>query len=238
MASRQSYGAAAVDSIVSSARLAGGIGGSWNIQDKDGLDRQWTDLRFAFAFPFSDQFAVGLGGHYQWLKQSGLGPLGDSLASGGLRDEMIVRGIGVDAGVTVRPIPALSLALVSNNLNDPGHGFLPMSVGGGAGVAADLFTLEGDVVADFSTWTKTKWRGMAGGTLLLGESFPLSAGYRYDSGPKSHAASLGAGYVTREFSAELGLRRIVVGEKATAIVLDLRYHVDASGLTPSAGDTF
>ena len=44
---RQSYGAAAVDSVGSSARVAGGIGATYNTQDSDGIDRKWTDVRFA-----------------------------------------------------------------------------------------------------------------------------------------------------------------------------------------------
>src|SRR5688572_17142316 len=37
-ARRQSYGAAAVDSLVSSARVAGGLGATYNFQDIDGID--------------------------------------------------------------------------------------------------------------------------------------------------------------------------------------------------------
>jgi hypothetical protein len=232
-ASRQSYGAAAVDSSVSSAQLAGGFGGTWNVQDKDELDRQWTDLRFALAYPFSDTFSLGLGAHYLWLQQNGLGPLGESLASGGLHDQMIVRAVGVDAGATVRPSESFYVGLVANNFNDPGHGFMPLSIGGGLGIAADVITLEADAVADFTTWDRTTWRGMGGGTLLLAESYPISLGYRYDSGAKSHAVSAGLGYATKEFSAELACRRVVVGEKMTAFVLELRYHVDALGVTPN-----
>ena len=70
-ASRQSYGAGAVDSVVSSSRLAGGIGGAWTRQDPEGIDRRSTDLRVALAYPFSDQFSVGAGIRYLWLKQNG-----------------------------------------------------------------------------------------------------------------------------------------------------------------------
>src|SRR5690606_4364916 len=55
-ARRVSFGAAAVDSIVNSKGIAGGLGYTWNQQDKDGLDRQYNDLRFALAFPLQDKF--------------------------------------------------------------------------------------------------------------------------------------------------------------------------------------
>jgi opacity protein-like surface antigen len=237
-ASRQSYGGAAVDSIVSSTRLAGGFGGTWTLQDPDGIDRRATDLRFAFAFPFSDQFYLGAGGRYLWLKQDGLGPLGDSLVSGGLDDENIVKGFAFDAGATIKPSEAFSLAVVGNNLNNPGHGFQPTSVGGGVGVGSDLFTVEADVVSDFTTWDETRVRAMGGLEILVGDNYPLRAGYRYDDGNRSHAVSGGVGYVDRTFAAELAVRRIVSGDPATAIIFGFVYHLESSGLTPAPTDTF
>ena len=61
-ADRQSYGAAIVDSIVSSSRLAGGLGGTWTSQDPDGVDRKSLDVRFALAYPFSDHLFIGASG--------------------------------------------------------------------------------------------------------------------------------------------------------------------------------
>jgi len=111
-ASRQSYGAAAVDSVVSSTRIAGGVGATYNIQDTDGIDRKWTDVRFALAYPIADEFFLGLGGRYTWLYQNGLGPLGTSLASSGLPGARIVRGFSVDAGATLRPNEHFSASIV------------------------------------------------------------------------------------------------------------------------------
>jgi hypothetical protein len=232
-ASRQSYGAGAVDSIVSSTRLAGGFGGTWTMQDPDGIDRQATDLRFALAMPFSDQFALGVGGRYLWLKQNGLGPLGDSLASGGAEDENIVRGFAFDAGATLKPTEFFAISLVGNNLNNPGHGFQPTSVGGGVGIGTKDLTIEGDVVSDFTTWDTTKVRAMGGLELLLAGHYALRGGYRYDDGPKSHSVSLGAGYVDRAFAAEAAVRRVVSDPGATAIFFGFTYHLEATGLTPS-----
>lgn len=237
-ASRQSYGGGAVDSIVSSARVAGGIGGTWTSQDPDGIDRRGTDLRFALAFPFSDQFFLGIGGRYMWMQQNGLGPLGDSLASGGLREENIVRGFAFDAGATVKPSDSFAISVVGNNLNNPGHGLQPSSIGGGVGFATEDFTLEADVVNDFTTWGESKVRGMGGFEFLAGGHYPLRAGYRYDDGAKSHAVSGGVGYIDRAFSAEVAVRRIVSGDQATAIFFGFTYHVESSGLTPSAADGF
>lgn len=237
-ANRQSYGAAAVDSIVSSSRLAGGLGGTWNVQDPDGVDRQYTDVRFALAYPFSDEFLLGVGGRYLSLNQSGRGPLGDSLASSGLRNSAIVDEFSFDAGLTLKPVPEFAIAVVGNNLTNPGHAFLPSSFGGGLGVGTELFTLEADAVWDFTTYDESKVRAMGGGELLLAEHYSVRAGYRYDDGLESHAVSGGLGYLDRAFSVELAVRRVVSGDEATAIVLGFKYHLESSGLTPSAVDGF
>lgn len=233
-ARRQSYGGGAVDSIVSSSHLAGGLGGTWTLQDPDGIDRRGTDLRFALAFPFSDKFFLGVGGRYLWLRQDGLGPLGESLASGGTQDENIVRGFAFDAGATLKPSDFFAISIVGNNLNNPGHGFQPTTVGGGIGVGTSDLTVEGDVVSDFTTWDETTVRAMGGIELLIADHYPLRGGYRFDSGAESHALSLGAGYVDRAFSAEAAVRRTIVGDGATAIFFGFTYHLESSGLTPSA----
>jgi opacity protein-like surface antigen len=235
---RQSYGGGAVDSIVSSTRLAGGLGGTWTLQDPERLERRATDLRFALAFPFSDKFLLGVGGRYLWLEQNGLGDLGDSVVSGGLKDEDIVRGFAFDAGATLKPSDAFAISIVGNNLNSPGHGFQPTSVGGGLGVGTELFTIEADVVSDFTTWDQTTVRAMAGAELLAADNYPIRVGYRYDDGAESHAISLGAGYIDRNFAVEVAARRIVAGDPATAIIFGFEYHLEAGGLAAGAGDTF
>ena len=235
---RQSYGAAAVDSVGSSARVAGGIGATYNTQDSDGIDRKWTDVRFALSYPFSDQFYMGVGGRYLTLSQNGSGPLGPSAASGGLSNKHIVSGFAFDAGATFKPTDGLSLSIVGTNLNNPGSGFQPMGLGGGIGFGKDLFSLEADIAADFTTWDHTTTRAMAGGELLLGDHFPLRAGYRYDDGAKSHSVSGGLGYIDTTFGAELAIRRVVSGDPVTAIVFGFSYHLDSGGLSQGETDSF
>jgi hypothetical protein len=235
---RQSYGVAAVDSIGSSARLAGGIGATYNIQDPDRVNRRWTDVRFALAYPLSDQFLLGVGGRYLSLRQDGVGPLGASVASSGLSQRSIVRGLSVDVGATFKPADGLAVSLVGTNLNNPNNGFQPLGLAGGVGYATDVVSVEADLGADFTTFDQTKIMSMAGVELLLGDHFPLRAGYRYDEGAQSHALSFGTGYVDRLFSAEIGLRRVVSGESATAIVFGFTYHLESTGLSPTATETF
>ena len=74
--------------------------------------------------------------------------------------------------------------------------------------------------------------------LLLGEHAIVRGGYRYDDGAKSHSGSLGLGYIDKAFSADLGVRRILVGDAATAVVLSFTYHVESTGLTPTPSETW
>jgi opacity protein-like surface antigen len=237
-ARRQSYGAATADSASSGSHFAGALGATYNFQDNDGINRRWTDIRFALAYPFSDAFFVGLGGRYMWLTQDGNGPLGTSLASSGLPGEQIVRAFTFDAGVTLKPTPDFALSVVGTNLTNPSNGFMPTTVGGGLGFGRKTFATEIDVVADFDSWKETSLRTMAGVEFLLGTNVGLRGGYRYDQGAESHAMAVGAAYIDRSFILDVGARRTLVGATATAIVIGFTYHLETTGLTPTPGDTF
>ena len=234
---RQSYGAGAVDSVVSSSKVAGGVGATWNFQDTDGgVDREWTDIRFALAYPVSDKFQMGVGGRYMWLKENGVGPLGWSLASSGLRDQNIVAGFSLDAGATLRPTENFAFALVGNNITNPDHGFQPTSAGGAFGVAFGDFSGEVDVMVDFTTWDRTTVRPMVGLEALFVDHVAARLGYRFDAGAKSHSLAFGAGYIDRTFDVDVGVRRVLVGDIATAVVVGFTYHLDSTGLTPSPNE--
>lgn len=234
-ASRQTYGAAAVDSVGSRTQLAGGLAFAFNRQDPDGVDRQWNDLRFALAFPFSPQFQLGMAGRVMWLKQNGDGPLGSDAVASGLPDDNIVRDFTFDAGMSFRPTPEFAISLVGNSLTNPDHGFLPSRLGGGMGYGTPDFTIEADVVSDFTTWQRTTVLAMGGFEYLAGNVVPLRLGYRYDEGAATHWLSGGLGYVDQEIAAEISARRSVSGEKATAIMIGFKYHLESAGPGISGG---
>jgi hypothetical protein len=247
---RQSYGATAVDSITS--RLAGAVGAHYSWMDPDGVNRRWTDVRLGLAFPFSDRFYAGLSGRYLKLSQKGGFRLNNiiggptDVVAGGLRDESIVNNFSFDAGLTFRPTSSLAIGLVGSNLSNPGHGLLPTSVGGGVGFGTRDFTVEADVLGDFSTYankdgtTKSTMRTMLGGEYLAADHNPLRLGYRYDQGARSHAISGGLGYIDQQFSVELGLRRTVSGPSeavpSTSVVIELQYFLESSGMTRTPAD--
>ncbi|MEO8177329.1 MAG: hypothetical protein ABI895_00725 [Deltaproteobacteria bacterium] len=232
-ANRQSYGASIVDSVVSRSHLAGGVSATWLFQDPDGVNRRGLDLRFGLGFPLSDRVLIGASGRYLDLSEDGfprgIGLLPPSVASGGLRRESMVKDISVDAGITIRAGENIGISLVGNNLTDPNHSLLPFSLGGGIGYGSNLFTLEADLLGDFTTYDQTKLRGMGGFEYLAAGQYPLRLGYRYDDGQKSHALSGGIGYVSKEFSFDVSLRRILGEDSETAFFFGLRYHVESLG---------
>jgi opacity protein-like surface antigen len=237
-ANRQSYGGAIVDSVMSSSKLAGGLGGAYTRQNPENLGREAADLRLALAFPFSEQFMIGAGGRYLRMLQNGDGPLGPSLVSGGLRKQVIVDGFGLDLGAMLRLGDSFRLALVGNNINSPDNGVQPASVSGGLGYGIRDFTVEADILADFVSWEKTTARAMLGLELLVAHHYPLRLGYRYDTGAESHALSAGAGYLDQAFGFDVAVRRVVSGDVATAVFVSFVYHVESTGLTPSGSDAF
>ena len=100
-AQRQTYGLAIVDSVLNSARLSGGIGGTWSEFDPSGLHRQWTDVRAAAAMPLGDYLAFGVTGRWLQVDQSvAAGPFGPSLASDGTPNGSLLNTLTFDVGAT------------------------------------------------------------------------------------------------------------------------------------------
>jgi hypothetical protein len=239
-ARRQTYGAAAVDSAT--GRVAAGIAGQYGVLDPDGVDRKWTDVRLALAYPLSDQLYVGVTGKYLKLRENGFARPGfglppPSLASSGLPEDAIVDGVTFDAGIAVKPTDALFIGLLGTNLTNPGNGYQPTMFGGGVGYGTNDVSLEADVVADFTTFTnadgssRTNIRAMAGFEFLAGDHYPLRLGYRYDKNQSTHAVSGGIGYIDPQFSVDFAIRH-TVGAKdpfgpVTTFVIDLQYFVES-----------
>jgi hypothetical protein len=240
-ARRQSYGGAVVDS--STSRLAGGFGGTWSILDPDGIKRTWTDLRLVLAYPLGDRLSFGATGRYLRLaQQASSGPLGASLASDGTPSGPLFNAFTFDVGATAIPVNGFRIGVVGHNLTNPGTALAPTTLAGGIGYANELFALEGDALADFTTWGGTRGRFMAGGELFLANHFPIRVGYRYDDGFKTHALSGGLGYVDRKWSFEIGARRDVAGEHPSTVVsVGLRFFYDAArsgGADVDPGEAF
>lgn len=241
-ARRQVYGGAVVDSIT--GRLAGGLSVVGGFIDPDGIDRSFLDARIALAYPISERFFVGLSGRYAKIHQDNTlkeGGLGASDVSGGLVDPdggrlALVNEVTFDAAVTVKVADTVHLAVVGQNLTYPNNGLLPTTLGGGVGVGTSDFSIEGDGVADFNSYSETTARLMVGAEYLAADHFPIRLGYRFDQGAEQHSISGGLGYVGAEFAVEAAVRRALSDPGATTVVFGLSYHLESTGLTRATTD--
>lgn len=233
-ARRQSYGGAIVDS--STSRLAGGFGGTWSQMDPDGIKRSFTDLRLTLAYPLGERLGVGVTGRYLRVTQrTSAGPLGASLASDGTSGDPIFSQFTFDAGLAAQITENIRLGLSGRNLTAPGTQLAPVGLAAGGGYSNGTVTIEADELIDFTTWGGARGRTMAGAEVLLGDHFPVRAGYRYDDGTKTHGLGLGVGYVERQFSIDLGGRRdIVADHPAMMIGVGIRFFI--AGASSGVGD--
>ncbi|EYF05584.1 Hypothetical protein CAP_3132 [Chondromyces apiculatus DSM 436] len=247
-ARRQVYGGVVSDSVT--GRLAGSIAVVGGFIDGDGFDRSFLDARLALAYPITERLFIGLTGKYARIYQEGTlgagsaGGLGESAASGGLRDPddtdggylPIVDEFSFDAGLVLKVSDSVYLSAVGQNLTYPGNGLLPTTVGGGVGIGTTDFSIEADALADFSSYLSTSMRLMVGGEYLVGNHVPIRLGYRFDQGAGEHSLSGGLGYVGNEFAIEGSVRRALADPGATTIFIGLSYHLDAAGLTRSPAE--
>jgi hypothetical protein len=138
--------------------------------------------------------------------------------------------------VTLKASDAVHLAVVGTNLTYPNNSLLPTTFGGGVGVGTNDFSIEGDGVADFNSYSETTARLMLGAEYLAADHFPIRLGYRFDQGASTHAISAGLGYVGAEFAVEASVRRTLADPGATTLVFGLAYHLESTGLTRAPTD--
>jgi hypothetical protein len=230
---RMTFGGAVVDSIISSSGLAGGFYGGWSQQDPDGIRREWTDLRFGLAMPLADILYLGITGRYLNASQKGLGPLGQSKASGGIPEGSIIETVTFEAGATLRPLPEFLISVVGYNLTNQDTSLLPLMGALAVGFTSEDFSLGADMVLESRTYGDSRIRVQGGGELLIADVVPVRLGYRFDQGPESHALAAGVGYLNQKFGIDVAVRRAVVGPEYTAVTFGFTLHIEAMGLSPN-----
>jgi len=240
-AQRETVGLAVVDSVLNTSRLAGGVALDWSQLDPDGIHRSWTDARAGIAMPVGDHLSFGATGRWLRVNQTvDTGPFGTSLASDGTSGQPLFNALTFDLGATAIIVDGLQVALVGHNLTNPGTAIAPTTAAAGLGYTTPTFAIEADGMLDFTTWGRTQGRVMGGAEAFVAERYALRAGWRYDSGERVNAPSLGIGYIDPKWSVELSGRHDLVSEhSSTLIVLSLRYFYDPTGGTtpPDEGDS-
>ncbi len=246
---RQSYGGGIADSSTNqlAARpagtdaangLAGGIAGTWSTMDPSGINRQWTDMRLALAYPVLANLFVGLTGRYLQVNQAvSTGPFAQNsptmppdVVSDGTSTQGLASIFTFNAGVTYRPVKALSLGIVGQNLTNPGRPIAPTTLAGGVGLNVDIVAVEIDSLVDFTTYESPRGRFMGGAEVFLFDRLAVRAGYRIDTGQKTQSLCGGLGWIDKHFSVEASIRQDVVSDHPnTMLVFGFRYFYDYNG---------
>ena len=219
---------AIVDSVVSRSRLAGGVSANWLFQDPDGVDRHGhrPPLR-----PRLSALGQVPGGRIRSLPGSEPGRLSARPSSSCRRVSHRAACAARASCATSRSTPGsasdrrreLAFSLVGNNLTDPGHGLLPLHVRRRHRLSApSLFTLEADLVGDFTTYDETKLRAWAGVEVLAGGQYPAPRRLSLRRRPEQPRLSGGLGYVSKEFSFDVSVRRIFGDSSATVLFFGLQ----------------
>jgi hypothetical protein len=213
----------------SSYNLAGGIYYTYHSMDPSGrVSGHGHEAGLSLAFPFGNYVAIGA-----TLKYFNL--------AGGDAIDGHDGGITFDLGVTVRPIPLLSVAVVGNNLRSLENSQATQAVGYGVAVlpAAGLI-LAADGLTRFTADNQTGRKGTSG---MVGASYTLlgkmgiRAGGGYDAVTGSGYATLGLSAISEIGALDGGLRQdLVRGEESpgvprpreTVVGLSLRLFIPAS----------
>lgn len=208
-------GGGVVDS--STSKLGAGIGLRGFLSGDGGYDG--LDGRLGLGLSLSDAFAIGLAGRY--ISLSSEQTVGDDTES-----HTLAQGFTLDASLRVIPTEGLQIDVAALNFVDLAEAEVPVTIATSMAFAiADAFSLGGDLLVDLSTFDKAAITVGGGLEFLAGNAIPLRGGYRGDLARKTHALTVGVGYVDSQVGFDIGLRQNVAGDKETRVMAAMRYYV-------------
>ena len=131
-------------------------------------------------------------------------------------------GLTFDAGLTIRPIPLLSIGAVGYNLLDRNTAWAPRAVGGGVAVVpmpSLLFVFDSVLEKVYDGTRDSAMYYMGGGELSFSGSAAIRVGGGHDGGTKCAYVSAGVSAISADVGAlDIGLRQDVSGENKSTIV--------------------
>jgi hypothetical protein len=212
--------ASVVDST-SAYLVAGGLYYTYHLSHPTGLPSgTGHEAGLALSLPFG-QF-VAIGATLKYFRMTGIqAPDGHD------------GGFTFDVGVSVRPSPQVSLAVVGQNLRNLENSEAPQQIGYGvAFLAATDLTVALDGVTPFAANTYTGRRGtsiLAGGDLLLAHHFGVRLGGGYDGVSGNGFGTAGFSYVGDVGAVDVGARedlfKAAGSPRATVLGVSLRLFV-------------
>lgn len=196
-------GRASIVDSTSGINLAGGLYYNYLSDETSDPHRSGHEAGLALSVPLGERLFIGAQGKYFTLKNSGTLPAGVPGK---------VSGFTVDAGLTVKPINALSIGIVGQNLAKLDTDRAPRTVGGGItlGVATD-FLLGFDGVLDFSDSAKKVWHFMGGAEYLAGKRYGLRLGGGRRGNTRAGFLTAGASFVGQTAAVDVGFQQDLSG---------------------------
>jgi opacity protein-like surface antigen len=159
---------------------------------------------------------LGLGVGFRWAKLKA-----DRFE--GQRIGPSFEGITMDASLTVTPIPWLRVSGLGYNLIKTNSTLAPQMAGASVSLApVESFSVGGDMLFDFTTFSKTELIAGAGVSYTAAEMVPLRLGYRRDRGRNLNQITAGAGFAKGKVGAEVALRQDIGGRKESYILMMFR----------------
>jgi hypothetical protein len=162
----------------------------------------------ALSFPIASRVFIGGLMKYLYLSQE------EPLPPGRLK------GFTFDAGVTVRPIPALAIAVVAQNLARRESPRTQRTLGGGVSLSPtpDLL-LSFDALYDLTSVPNDKvWSFMGGGEYLVGKTLGLRAGGGHRGDTKATYLSAGVSLVSEVGALDAGYQQDLNGSRKETII--------------------
>lgn len=174
-----------------------------------GVERSTGHLNtVGLAVPIADSLMIGVSSRYLLLR--------------GSRQANAITG---DAGILFRPSPVFSLGVSAHNLIGTGNAELTRYYSAHAGLFAGLLTIAADVRADFETDSRTTLTYSGGLEYILGQSFPVRAGYTWDGFTRSSQLGVGIGLLTPGGGLDLAYRHDFGGENGRLVALTFKVQV-------------
>jgi hypothetical protein len=201
-------------------------------------DNSGWEGRLGLGVPIGEMLALGVAARYANLTSvdKGARPENlDELAEAEETGEPVaedhtykLKRFTLDAAVTLRPLPILTITALGYNLINTHSPLAPMLVGGSVAFGRDSVSLGGDVLVDLNQHKQfdgVKLQVGGGIEYLTQGVVPLRAGYLYDQGRHQHAVTAGLAYLSRQFSVQLSLRQYVNDQKDTTLMSAVQYFV-------------
>jgi hypothetical protein len=201
-------------------------------------DNSGWEGRLGLGVPIGEMLALGVAARYADLtsRDKGARPENfEELAAAEESGESVaadhtykLKRFTMDAAVTLRPLPILTISGLAYNLINTHSPLAPMLVGGSVSFGRDALSLGGDVLVDLNQHKQFDGVKMqfGGGIEYLTQGVaPLRAGYLYDQGRRQHAVTGGIGYMNKQFSVQLSLRQYVNDQKDTTLFSAVQYFV-------------